>query len=293
MDNITVPGMLWVGFVRSPFAHAGYNKVGRLQGAGHGRRRRGLHGADGRRVGRAARSCAWPAAETQDERRTGRSRRTRPATSATASPSWSRSRAPSPRTRSRLVDGRLGAAAGRDRPLRRRMADGAPSCTTTSAPTMSATWGFERATRRPRPAPTRALLRGPRPREGQGEYFGCARLIPNAMEPRGVAGRPEPRPGRVHDVHGLARSRTSSAPSWPSTLRHPEAKMRVIAPDVGGGFGSKLEHYAEEAIGRRRRPASSGAPSSGRRSAPRATSPPSTGATSTATSSWRRRATGT
>ncbi len=28
----------------------------------------------------------------------------------------------------------------------------------------------------------------------------------------------------------------------------PEAKMRVIAPDVGGGFGSKLEHYGEEAV---------------------------------------------
>jgi aerobic carbon-monoxide dehydrogenase large subunit len=29
----------------------------------------------------------------------------------------------------------------------------------------------------------------------------------------------------------------------------PEAKLRVIAPDVGGGFGSKLNVYAEEALG--------------------------------------------
>ena len=28
----------------------------------------------------------------------------------------------------------------------------------------------------------------------------------------------------------------------------PEAKLRVVAPDVGGGFGSKLDTYAEEAI---------------------------------------------
>ena len=28
----------------------------------------------------------------------------------------------------------------------------------------------------------------------------------------------------------------------------PEHKLRVIAPDVGGGFGSKIYHYAEEAI---------------------------------------------
>ena len=28
----------------------------------------------------------------------------------------------------------------------------------------------------------------------------------------------------------------------------PETKLRVIAPDVGGGFGSKLNVYAEEAL---------------------------------------------
>jgi len=28
----------------------------------------------------------------------------------------------------------------------------------------------------------------------------------------------------------------------------PEHKVRVLAPDVGGGFGSKIYHYAEEAI---------------------------------------------
>jgi carbon-monoxide dehydrogenase large subunit len=28
----------------------------------------------------------------------------------------------------------------------------------------------------------------------------------------------------------------------------PEHKLRVIASDVGGGFGSKIFHYAEEAI---------------------------------------------
>jgi carbon-monoxide dehydrogenase large subunit len=31
-------------------------------------------------------------------------------------------------------------------------------------------------------------------------------------------------------------------------LNHPEEKIRVIAPDVGGGFGSKLNVYAEEAL---------------------------------------------
>ena len=42
-------------------------------------------------------------------------------------------------------------------------------------------------------------------------------------------------------------------------LHIPEDKLRVVAPDVGGGFGSKIYHYAEEAIvtwaaGKLRRP---------------------------------------
>ena len=28
----------------------------------------------------------------------------------------------------------------------------------------------------------------------------------------------------------------------------PEHKVRVVAPDVGGGFGSKIFHYVEEAL---------------------------------------------
>ena len=31
-------------------------------------------------------------------------------------------------------------------------------------------------------------------------------------------------------------------------LDHPEHKIQVVAPDVGGGFGSKIYHYADEAI---------------------------------------------
>ncbi len=31
-------------------------------------------------------------------------------------------------------------------------------------------------------------------------------------------------------------------------LQIPEHKLRVVAPDVGGGFGSKIFHYAEEAM---------------------------------------------
>jgi carbon-monoxide dehydrogenase large subunit len=70
------------------------------------------------------------------------------------------------------------------------------------------------------------------------------RLIPNAMEPRGVLAQAGP----TGDVT------LWSATQVPHILRFtmqlvlgiPESKMRVIAPDVGGGFGSKLDVYAEE-----------------------------------------------
>jgi carbon-monoxide dehydrogenase large subunit len=71
-------------------------------------------------------------------------------------------------------------------------------------------------------------------------------LIPNAMEPRGVVARPEPG-GDVTlwsstQVPHILRVLTAA------TLGMAETKLRVIAPDVGGGFGSKCDVYAEELL---------------------------------------------
>ena len=73
------------------------------------------------------------------------------------------------------------------------------------------------------------------------------RLIPNAMEPRSVIAQPTPATG-----HFILWSSTQI----PHVLRTgmalatgiPESKLRVIAPRVGGGFGSKLQVYPEEAL---------------------------------------------
>ncbi len=70
------------------------------------------------------------------------------------------------------------------------------------------------------------------------------RLIPNAIEPRGV----------IAQVGPTDEVTVWSATQVPHILRFtmqlvlgiPESKVRVIAPDVGGGFGSKLNVYAEE-----------------------------------------------
>ena len=72
------------------------------------------------------------------------------------------------------------------------------------------------------------------------------RLIPSAIEPRGV----------LAQVGPTDEVTLWSATQVPHILRFalqlvlgiPESKIRVIAPDVGGGFGSKLNVYAEEAL---------------------------------------------
>ena len=72
------------------------------------------------------------------------------------------------------------------------------------------------------------------------------RLIPNAIEPRAAIAEFNP----AHDSYELFS--TSQNPHLLKlilcafVLGIPETKLRVIAPDVGGGFGSKIYCYAEE-----------------------------------------------
>ncbi len=74
------------------------------------------------------------------------------------------------------------------------------------------------------------------------------RLIPNAMEPRAAIG----------DYNSSSEELTLyTASQNPHLSRlilsafnavHPEHKFRIVAPDVGGGFGSKINAYAEDAV---------------------------------------------
>ena len=75
-----------------------------------------------------------------------------------------------------------------------------------------------------------------------------SRLIPNAMEPRAYIAEYD----RATDETTLYT--TSQNPHvirllmGAFVLSIPEHKLRVVAPDVGGGFGSKIFHYPEEVI---------------------------------------------
>ncbi|HXY17416.1 MAG TPA: xanthine dehydrogenase family protein molybdopterin-binding subunit [Gaiellaceae bacterium] len=72
------------------------------------------------------------------------------------------------------------------------------------------------------------------------------RLIPNAIEPRAVVARPEPNGDLT--VWSATQIPHILRLLLAATLGINESKVRVIAPDVGGGFGSKLDVYAEELL---------------------------------------------
>ena len=74
------------------------------------------------------------------------------------------------------------------------------------------------------------------------------RLIPNAMEPRAANADYNP------STEEITLYTTSQNPHLARIIISafngvaPENKLRVIAPDVGGGFGSKIYPYAEEVV---------------------------------------------
>ena len=73
------------------------------------------------------------------------------------------------------------------------------------------------------------------------------RLIPAAMEPRGVAAVPAPHNGDI-TLYSSTQIPHILKVMASITLGLPEQKVRVVAPSVGGGFGSKLDVYAEEIL---------------------------------------------
>ena len=79
------------------------------------------------------------------------------------------------------------------------------------------------------------------------ETYVHQRLIPAPMEPRGVAAVPAPHNGDM-TLYSSTQIPHVLKVMGALTLGMPEQKLRVIAPSVGGGFGCKLNVYAEELI---------------------------------------------
>jgi carbon-monoxide dehydrogenase large subunit len=74
------------------------------------------------------------------------------------------------------------------------------------------------------------------------------RLVPNAMEPRAAIGEYDRGSGEYTLYTTSQNPHVIRLLMGAFVLHLPEHKLKVVAPDVGGGFGSKIYHYAEEAI---------------------------------------------
>ena len=78
------------------------------------------------------------------------------------------------------------------------------------------------------------------------ERYVQQRLIPSAIETRAVVAQPEP-------LDSFTVYSSTQVPHFVKDVLSvmcgvPDTKLRVVAPDVGGGFGSKLNVYSEEVL---------------------------------------------
>ncbi len=73
------------------------------------------------------------------------------------------------------------------------------------------------------------------------------RLIPSAMEPRGVLAIPSPAGGEI-TLYSATQVPHILKVMIAATTGLPEGKLRIIAPAVGGGFGAKLNINPDEIL---------------------------------------------
>ncbi len=74
------------------------------------------------------------------------------------------------------------------------------------------------------------------------------RLVPNAMEPRAAIGEYDPGTSHFTLWNTTQNPHVARLVIAAFVGMAPEHKLRVIAPDVGGGFGSKIFIYPEEVV---------------------------------------------
>jgi carbon-monoxide dehydrogenase large subunit len=77
-------------------------------------------------------------------------------------------------------------------------------------------------------------------------HIASPRLVAMAIEPRGVVAKPEPVGDLTVWISTQSPHRVRA--DLATAIGFPEHKIRVIAPDVGGGFGSKGPLYQEYAL---------------------------------------------
>jgi aerobic carbon-monoxide dehydrogenase large subunit len=238
VDDLVIPGALWLGMVRSPYAHARIGNVDASAALAIPGVRHVFTGADLRDGWVAAMPCAWPVTEDMK-----------------AADHW-----PVAVDKACYV-GDIVAVVVAD--SRYAAVDGVDAVEVDYDP-LEAVVDLEDAagdrvvihdglgTNR---SYTWALVPDPDAVERAfadaahvvSERYVQQRLIPVAIETRGVAAVPGVYGGDL-TVYSATQIPHILKIMITATCGVPESKVRVIAPSVGGGFGSKLNVYAEELI---------------------------------------------
>jgi aerobic carbon-monoxide dehydrogenase large subunit len=237
VDNMTLPGMLWVAVVRSPYAHARINKVDLSKAVEAEGVVAAFSGADLADDWSGSLPCAWPVTEdcSIPQHRPLASDKARFAGDGVAVVvADSRALAKDAAELVEVDYEPLPAVTD----VEEALADGAPIVHDDLETNRAYTWTLQNGDVDRLFSEAAVTVQ---------ERYRQQRLIPNAIEPRSVLVQPSPATEEftmwsATQVPHIARVTLSG------TTGIPESKLRVIAPDVGGGFGSKLNVYAEEAI---------------------------------------------
>ena len=237
VDNMRLPGMVFLGVVRSPYAHARIKTVNVRPALAHADVVAAWSGADLADEWQGSLPCAW--LPTEDTHAPGhlpvsvdKARYAGDAVAVVAA--TSRGAAADAAELVEVEYEPLPAVVDPGAAL----ADGAPLVHDEFGTNECYTWALEAGEVDRLFAEAAVTVK---------EHYRQNRLIPNAIEPRAVFVVPIPATGEftlwsTTQVPHIARVTLSGVTGIPET------KLRVIAPDVGGGFGSKLDVYAEEAL---------------------------------------------
>ena len=230
LDDARLDGAVHVTFVRSTIAHAPHRGRRRRRRPGHARRRRRLHRrrrrprADRRRLSHDRPTMARPLLASDRVRFVGEPVAVVVTETAAEGPDAAE-----------LVCGRLRAAAGGRRPRARRSAGD-----TVLFPEAGTNVGAASSARPRGDAASTAA------RSSSASGSSTSGWPPCPLEVRAAAAAWDD--GRLDACGARPRAPTACATRWPRPTGSTEAEVRVIAPDVGGGFGAKIGASPEELL---------------------------------------------
>jgi carbon-monoxide dehydrogenase large subunit len=237
VDNLTAPGMVWAAVVRSPYAHARITKVDLSAALAADGVVAAFSGSDLASDWAGALPCAWPVTEDTkipDHFPLAKDRARYAGDAVAVVVAGTRAQAKDAAELVEVDYEPLAAVVD----VEQAAQDGAPLVHDEFGSNRSYEWKLAAGEVEKVFADAEVTVK---------EHYRQQRLIPNAMEPRGVLAVPLAANDELTlysstQIPHIVRTTLSLV------LGMPEAKLRIVAPDVGGGFGSKLDVYAEEAL---------------------------------------------